>query len=320
MSYSEDPSSPAAPFSGDSGQIFDLPDMVANSVTTTERVVDTQSGFLIVIKRLTDKLSLSVKRRVGTPPTSSVSLTPDESLKLSRILSSSVAAQEEPQDQHQMESPRAIRRRNLNRLSSETSGETTIPDLVVPASLQNNQVPMKLMLASVVRTFLIPIIGVSLTVFAVGFAFGVGSDKLISAKPALPASDPLLADPLNTSKVDSFVRDFVAQMLDFSAKSYRSSQVQAMASMSPELLERYWQETRFPLSKRQLAALPSQTSVAISELKQERIDQDTVQVDVKAQLSDLRSPKQATAVNLRLKLTTGKAGQILVTDQQDISK
>lgn len=319
MSYSEDPSSPAAPFSGDSGQIFELPDMVASSVTTTERVVDTQSGFLIVVKRLTDKLSLSVKRRIGTPPTSSVSLTPDESLKLSRILASSVSVEDEPQEQQQMESPRAIRRRNLNRLSSE-SGETTIPDLVVPASLQNSQVPMKLILASVFRTFLIPIIGVTVTVFAVGFAFGVGSDKLISGKPALPVADPLLADPLNTGKVESFVRDFVAQMLDFSARTYRSSQVQAMASMSPELLERYWQETRFPLSKRQLASLPSQTNVLISDLKQERIDQNTVQVDIKAQLSDLRNPKQGTPVNLRLKLTTGKDGQIVVTDQQDISK
>ncbi len=293
--------------------------MVASSVTTTERVVDTQSGFLIVIKRLTDKLSLSVKRRIGTPPTSSVSLTPDESLKLSRILASSVSVEDEPQEQQQMESPRAIRRRNLNRLSSE-SGETTIPDLVVPASLQNNKVPMKLMLASVFRTFLIPIIGVTVTVFAVGFAFGVGSDKFISVKPALPLADPLLADPLNAGKVESFVRDFVAQMLDFSAKTYRISQVQAMASMSPELLEKYWQETRFPLSKRQLASLPTQTSVLISDLKQERIDQNTVQVDIKAQLSDLRNPKQGTLVNLRLKLTAGKDGQIVVTDQQDISK
>jgi len=48
--------------------------------------VDTQSGFLVVIKRIDSRLALSVKRRLGTPPVSSILLTPDESLKLSRIL------------------------------------------------------------------------------------------------------------------------------------------------------------------------------------------------------------------------------------------
>lgn len=323
MSYSEDPSSPAAPFSGDNtGQIFELPDMVAASVTTTERVVDTQSGFLIVVKRLTDKLSLSVKRRIGTPPASSVSLTPDESLKLSRILSSSVSTVEEDQAEPQiekMESPRAIRRRNAARLSSQDDGEITIPDLVVPThALQSTKMPMKLMLMSVLRAFMIPVVGLVLTIFAIGFGLGVSSDKMISAKPPVMA-DPLAADPLNSKNVDSFVRDFVSRMLDFSAKTYRLSQVQAMATMSPDLLERYWQETRFPLSKKQLAALPPQTSIMITELKQERVDQSTVQVDIKAMLSDPQNPKIVTPVNLRLKLASGEDGQIVVTDQQDIS-
>ena len=322
MSYSEDPSSPAAPFSGDStGQIFDMPDMVSGSVTTNERVVDTQSGFLIVIKKLTDKLSLSVKRRVGTPPTSSVALTPDESLKLSRILSTSVAVADESPEPP-MESPRAIRRRNAARLNSINleDGETTIPDLVLPtSSLQNTPMPMKVMLASVLRAFMIPLVGISLTVFAISFGLGVASDKMFSAKQPVVAVDPLAADVLNAQKVDLFVRDFVSRMLDFSAKTYRLSQVQAMASMSPELLERYWQETRFPLSKKQLAALPPQTSIMITELKQERVDQNTVQVDIRAALSDSQNQKIVTPVNLRLKLTAGPDGQILVIDQQDIS-
>jgi len=54
-------------------------------------VVDTQSGFLVVIKRIDSRLALSVKRRLGTPPVSSILLTPDESLKLSRILGGSTA-------------------------------------------------------------------------------------------------------------------------------------------------------------------------------------------------------------------------------------
>jgi hypothetical protein len=65
---------------------LDTPDLVSESPTTTERVVDTQSGFLVVIKKIDTRLALSVKRRIGTPPVSSILLTPDESLKLSNIL------------------------------------------------------------------------------------------------------------------------------------------------------------------------------------------------------------------------------------------
>jgi hypothetical protein len=87
LSFSDDHASQAAPFFGDeTGEIFDAPDVVFESPTTTERVVDTQSGFLVVIKRVDSRLALSVKRRLGTPPVSSILLTPDESLKLSKIL------------------------------------------------------------------------------------------------------------------------------------------------------------------------------------------------------------------------------------------
>jgi hypothetical protein len=91
LSFSDDHASPAAPFFGDeTGEIFETPDVVFHSPTTTERVVDTQSGFLVVIKRIDSRLALSVKRRLGTPPVSSILLTPDESLKLSRILAGPV--------------------------------------------------------------------------------------------------------------------------------------------------------------------------------------------------------------------------------------
>ncbi len=87
MSFADDHASPQAPFSGDeTGKIFDTPDLVLQSPTTSERVVDTQSGFVVVVKQLEKRLALSVKRQLGTPPTSSILLTPDESLKLSRIL------------------------------------------------------------------------------------------------------------------------------------------------------------------------------------------------------------------------------------------
>lgn len=309
MTFSEDPTSPAAPFSGDpSGQIFDMPDMVQGSATTSERVVDTQSGFLVVIKRLGDKLALSVKRRVGTPPTSSVALTPDESLKLSRILSTSLIEDESAQ----FENPRAARRRS--RAALNLPRNTEIDDVDTDSQSSNQgRIPMKLMLLSVLRTFTIPIVGIVLTVFAVGFGIGVCADKASTKAPAA-----VVVDPLATEKVDTFVRDFVARMLDFNANTYRASQVQAMASMSPELLEQYWKETKFPLSKRQLASLPTGTNIMITEMKQERLDAGSTQVIVKALLSDAANPKVGTPVNLKLKLVAAN-GTIVVTEQEDVS-
>src|SRR6185369_11257756 len=95
--YSEDSASSAAPFYGDQS-IFDQPDVMLQAPTTNERVVDTQSGFLVVIKRFNERLALSCKRRVGTPPTSNVLLTPDESLKLSKILASATVGMEDPEE------------------------------------------------------------------------------------------------------------------------------------------------------------------------------------------------------------------------------
>ncbi|MBZ0188982.1 MAG: hypothetical protein K8F91_22245, partial [Candidatus Obscuribacterales bacterium] len=87
MTYSDDYASPQAPFQGDpTGDIFSEPDVVSQSPLTSVRVVETQSGFLVAVKEVDSRYSLSVKRRIGTPPTSHVLLTGDESLKLSRIL------------------------------------------------------------------------------------------------------------------------------------------------------------------------------------------------------------------------------------------
>ncbi len=319
MSFSDDPTSPAAPFSGDStGQIFDMPDMVATSPTTSERVLDTQSGFLLVVKKLGDKLALSVKRQIGTPPSSSVTLTPDESVKLSRILASSFSADDLSSE---FSEHRASRRRRGSKLfggvSEEEEVEKSGEDLDQPLPAQAlSSVPVKLMLASVLRAFMVPILGITLSVFALGIGAGVGGLK-IASKPAPIA--PLVVDPLETAKVDTFVRDFVSKMLDFSSKTYRISQIQAMAAMSPDLVERYWQETRFPLTKRQLSGMPQGANIGISELKQERVDSHTVVVDVHAQLSDANNPKVATPVNLRLKLDLDANHQIVVTDQQDLS-
>jgi hypothetical protein len=84
---SEDSSFNENVFSGDeTGQIFIAPDTVPELTGASEHTVDTQSGFVVNVKNIDGRISLSVKRRVGTPPTSSVVFTPNESLKLSKIL------------------------------------------------------------------------------------------------------------------------------------------------------------------------------------------------------------------------------------------
>jgi hypothetical protein len=326
MSFSEDPTSPAAPFSGDgSGQIFEMPDMVAGSPTTSERVVDTQSGFLVVIKRLNDHLCLSIKRQIGTPPNSSVSLTPDESLKLSRIIAGSLSSTD---DWNSLSSARKERRSGSDRrrsmeLSSGLKGEGgSQTDLEIPDEVPASLMPVRELLISVLRRFMIPIVGIILCVFTIGIGAGITSLQLFSKNaPAAPtaAAVSISKDTLDPQKVDGFVRVFVTRLLDFTAKSYRISQVQAMASMSPDLLERYWKETRFPLSRRQLSALPHGTSVVIGELKQTPLDAKTVSVDVHAQITSAENPNNATPVNLRLKLALDESGQIAVVEQQDLS-
>ena len=81
MTYSSDDytssSQSQAPFAGDqTGDIFQSEDnVVAQSPVTSVRMVETQSGFLVVLKDVEERVSLSVKRKIGTPPASQVLLT-----------------------------------------------------------------------------------------------------------------------------------------------------------------------------------------------------------------------------------------------------
>lgn len=323
MSFSEDPSSPAAPFSGDgSGQIFDMPDMIASSPTTNERIVDTQSGFLVVIKKLNDRLALSVKRHIGTPPGSQVALTPDESLKLSRILATSFSSND---DWNSLTSERKERRTGGDRRRSIASSAFNLDNMAdafkadADDCLSDQAHPPGVPLVAALRPFVLLLLGIAVSVFALGIGAGIAGSKLSSKDSQSISAIGQKTDPLDSKKVDAFVRDFVAKLLDFSGATYRMSQIQAMAVMSPELLERYWKETKFPLTKRQLSSLPHGTSVMIAELKQERVDANTVLVAVHAQLSNEANPKVVAPVDLRLKLSSDSNHQIIVIDQQDLS-
>ena len=62
---------------------------------------------------------------------------------------------------------------------------------------------------------------------------------------------------LENSRVDKFARGFVGDMLDFNPDTYRISQIHAMASMSPELMKRYWTETQVPSHQQSIKSISS---------------------------------------------------------------
>lgn len=295
MPYSEDPSSPAAPFTGD-GSIFDYPDAILEAPTTNERVVDTQSGFLVVIKRMGDRMALSCKRLVGTPPTSTVLLTPDESLKLSKILASSIAGLEDSAESGLAHSARAQLggRRRFPFTGATSSGRK-------PTARQAKR---PVMVAGIVA-----VVGV---VLATGFGIGY---QVAPGKASGAVAD---SEPLSAVKIDKFARLFVSDMLDFNPETYKLSQIQAMSYMSPELVEKYWKETNFPLTRRQLKSLPQGTTVMINKIAQEPVGEDGLSVRI---FADLVRPdsKMTNPVHIRLKIGLGEDGNIQVLEQEDIT-
>lgn len=294
MSYSDDPTSAPAPFSGDGG-VFDHPDVLLQSPLTAERVVDTQSGFLVVVRKLEERLGLSFKRRVGTPPTSSILLTPDESLKLSRILAGSLAGMSDSGDDSISGSQMPGRRRlTLGSLNVGGSRPTRTP------AKQRAAWPLMALLA--------------VLVLGAGAVLGFGA----GAQFARPAAKPALSDPLASAKIDRFVRMFVADMLDFNPETYKISQIQAMSYMSGDLLQKYWDETNFPLTRRQLRALPQGTTVIIERIALERTDAQTADTDIYAQMVK-PGTKISSPVHLKLKLGVNPDGNILVLEQEDLT-
>ncbi len=292
MAYSDDPTSAPAPFSGDGG-VFDHPDVLLQSPVTQERVVDTQSGFLVVVRRLEERLGLSFKRRVGTPPTSSIVLTPDESLKLSRILSSSISGLGDPaaDDLFSGDLISSKRRLSLGSLSfgakpGRTAARRSGPRLAVIVLLSG--------------------LALGLCCFFVGQHY---VQPVVKATPV---------DPLSASAIDRFARLFVSGMLDFNPDTYKVSQIQAMSYMSPELLQKYWDETNFPLTRRQLRALPQGTTVIITRIARQPLDAQTACVDIFAELVK-PGTKISSPVHLKLKLGVNEEGGIRVLEQEDLT-
>lgn len=329
MTFSDDY---ASTFSGDeTGDIFDAPDVVRQSPTTTERVVDTQSGFLVVIKRIDTRFSLSVKRRLGTPPVSSILLTPDESLKLSKILGS---ARSDSRSSGRINAPISPDvddwLASIEDLDREAADDSDASEAIEPGQVRDphsrsytarrprstrrrNVAPIKLPLKMIgivaACVILLPVLAFG------GYKFLTAKH---AAKPAAVVTPAVDVEAIEAERVNKFSRTFVSDMLDFSPTTYRVSQIHAMANMSPELLDNYWKETHFPLSTEQLKASPQGMTLMITKVDQQRIDELSRQVDIFAELVSPNS-KLSNPVHLQLKVATASDGQLRVLEQKDLS-
>lgn len=356
MSYSDESASSLTPFNGDpTGDIFASQDVVARSPLTSTRVVETQSGFLIVVKDVPEKerLSLSVKRQIGTPPTSNILMTMDESKKLSHILFQAPDALE------QMHVPNHLRDTSDRIAQAPTYGYadrpdatpyaglpspySTQPELDTYASTSNNQPTIDEMRTpyrvrrggsnqkvrttynaeaildyfSNVKKRQLAIGGVAL-VAVVGIV--IGAVALIAPSSNKAKRDKEVAQTTGANAIDpveSFARSFVTNLLDFNPSSYRVSQIKAMAVMEPELMERHWQETKFPLSKRTLSNLPEGQQVVIDKVSKEATSASSYDVEIKGSVT---SPgKDPSPLALKLEISKTIDGQYLVTGQKDLS-
>jgi hypothetical protein len=331
LNYSDDYSTPAASFSGDeTGAIFDAPDVVRQSPTTNERVVDTQSGYLVVIKRAEAKIAISVKRRIGTPPSSAIYLTPDESLKLSAILADMVAAQTGKQL-----SPRKIQSSVEDWIGKVTAQGAVAGSLdpqtgEVEQTDASSEQPLHAEFSALQkqargrRKKLVPNqrlkVAVGITAVAIVGLLSFIVINSFGAKHSSPVAQAVVAQvgPLDDSVVDKFARGFVSDMLDFSPETYKVSQIQAMSHMTGAVLDKYWAETNFPLPKRQLKSLPQGQTVMITKVTQERSSAEEKEVDIFAELVSANS-KISNPVHLKLKLALTPDNQIKVGSMQDLS-
>lgn len=347
MSYSDDYAATSS--------TYDAQDPIQDSPVTTERVVDTQSGFLVVIKRLEARLALSVKRRIGTPPSSSILLTEDESLKLARILADSPTPGEngkgrknnfardidtwintlsnsKTHEKCEVQDAAAGKPDTYNQLEQYESGDAAVLEGLErsPASrwdkfMMDEPSPesRRTLRKRKRQPLSIPpgakkvAVGLAATLVVVAIAGTLIANFKAPESPQ-PKPDILAAAPLSDTKVDKFARTFVSNMLDFGPSTYRMSQVQAMSVMKAELLDNYWQETNFPLSRRQLAGLPQNQTVLITRVTQERVNETTKDVDIYAELVSADN-KMSSPVHLKLKVAQTPDNALQVTEQKDLT-
>ncbi|CAN5144028.1 hypothetical protein BH11CYA1_BH11CYA1_38310 [soil metagenome] len=287
-----------------------------NVLLEKECQLETQSGFMLVFKGAKDKATLSVRRKVGTPPSSAVTLTPDELRRLSNLvgeLSPEPAGRQRlavGSDRPPAESDfDSFVAREYPELAQRRRVKKAFP-ISVPEAIFELVTQKKLMLLAGLAVAVLLTTTVSTVVFL--------TSKPFAGTPIAAAPSATKAGLAGSLSLEETARTFVLDMLNFRKDSYRQAQVKAMSMMTTDLAERYWKETNFPLSKSQLKALPQDQEVRIESVIPTTIAPGNYQVDVKGNLIGA-SGTAPTAVVIRLSIIQDASGKLLVSEQKDIT-
>lgn len=289
-----------------------------NTLLDKECQLETQSGFMLVFKGAKDKATLSVRRKVGTPPSTAVALTPDELRRLSNLVGElspePVSRQrvgvgdERPPAESEFDS---FVEREYPELAQRRRVKKAFP-VSLPEALFELMTEKKLLLGVAA--------GVSILVLS-----AVATTCWLSSKPFTASSTNTTAQTTTTTPgasgslaLEGTARSFVLDMLNFRKGSYRQAQIRAMAMMTPELADRYWTETHFPLTKSQLKALPQDQEVRIESITPVTLAVGSYQVDVQGNIVSA-SGTPPTPIVIRLSIVQDATGKLLVSEQKDIT-
>lgn len=269
--------------------------------TDLEFALETLSGFLVVVKGSGNdgRVTLAVRRRVGTPPASAIGLTPDEVKRLINVLGELSPAALKDREKHNVGRARDAYLDDL--MGSHNEPESAELDVFMERDFpglankrkRTNATPKTFLgaessdpihkLSEALANFKLPTKEIAFAGCAVVLVIGIALSAvaLLNYKPfAHHAKVAAEAVPAPTSGIDEFSKSFVLDMLTFKADNYRQAQVRAMAEMSPELAQKYWQETGFPLSRKQLKAIPQDQEVKVASVTTVPISVQFYQVDV----------------------------------------
>ncbi|MBS1996623.1 MAG: hypothetical protein JSS86_09945 [Cyanobacteria bacterium SZAS LIN-2] len=307
-----------------------------------EFALETQSGFLVVVKGSGNdgRVNLAVRRRVGTPPSSSIALAPDEVKRLINLLGELSPMALTERDKMLVGKARDAYLDDLMGPEQKAEPENAELDLFIERDFP--ELANKRKKHNPPRTFLGAASGdpfhkfqaaiADLQVKPRQFAMAVGAIAIVgvlvlsavaflSYKPFASHKSaevaPVAVSP--SAGIEDFSKSFVLKMLTFKKDSYRQAQVQAMAQMTPELAQKYWIETGFPLTRAQLRAIPQDQEVIVSNATAVPLGDGVYQVDVTGQVLANAGAKN---LPLHIRLTVSKDqtdGKFIVSEQKDLS-
>lgn len=275
--------------------------------TDREANLETQSGFLIVLKGAGDKLTLSVRRRVGTPPTSSVTLTPDEVRHFSNQLADVL-----PQSRN--EKIAVGPERNA---PNQPVGELDIfmereyPGLAAKKRHRTGNsggftLPKEAIKTGVLALALVSVVGGMVAYFAIK----PKSKKVVTEVAQVQEVTP---------DVEGFSRKFIGSMLDFKRESYRPSQIKALSMMTPELQKAHWAETGFPMTRAQMSKLPAEQEVRVESVNIVALDPSNFEVDATGGVvTGGTTGSESMPFHLKLNVVKTDDG-LLVSSQKDMT-